>query len=543
MRALAAIALMLAFVVASRAEAASRAWAVPDRVALGDTTTLNVETDESGAQPDFSVLEQDFVLRGTSSSTQLSYANGSATQRVLYAVVLEPRAAGTFTIPSFVVGNSRTEPVTVAVLPSLPGSAQRGDAVYLEAEVDTQSPYVQQGVVYTIRLHYAVTLVDGAIEAPAPDSATITQLGQDQQYQQTEGGRQYRVLERRFALVPERSGRLELPTARFRGRALSGMDPFTRGGNVSASAPSLALDVKPEPANAPRPWLPVAAATLTRNDVPARAKAGEPVMVEIAFAVDGALSSQLADLELPAIPGAQVFPEPQQRSDALAGRTLRATLRRRFAIVPNAGGRLEVPALRIPYWNTTTDRADVAELATLVIDVAHAAAVAAPGGAPAPVVAASDGARATDDELRWWQGLSAALALALAFALALLWSQSRASAAKQPGPAVAPVPGLGRLRRALAIGDLRDIGAALVVSVEPPAASPGALVARLDDAAQRDAVLRLERALWALDVDRAERDATRDALRTAFRDGPKLASAAPSTAAAAAALPPLYPAR
>ncbi|HET7842785.1 MAG TPA: BatD family protein [Xanthomonadales bacterium] len=547
MKWLVALALAIGCAGAPAAHAAVRAWVVPERVALGDTTTLNIESDDAGAQPDFQPLAKDFELRGTSSSTQMSFVNGQGSTKVLYAVVLEPREAGTFTIPSLAVGNARTNPIALTVLPSLPASAQRGDAVYMEAEVDTATPYVQQAVLYTIRLHFAVTLVDGAIDARTPDNATSQQLGQDRQYEQTEGnGRTYRVLERRFVLVPERSGRMELPAPRFRGRGLSGMDPFTRGGNVSAVGPALALDVKPAPADAPQPWLPAAGAKLTRNDVPTSAQAGEPVTIDIALTVDGALASQLPDVELPPVPGAQVFPEPQQRSDALAGSALQATLRRRFAIVPNAAGRLEIPAVRVRYWNTTTDRADVAELAPLVLDVAPGAATAAaPADAAAPVAAPNAAAGAGESrELRWWQGLSAALGFALAIALGLLWAQSRSRAAvAPPRTAGAPAqPGHGALRRALVAGDLRDIAAALVATVDPPAASLGVLASRLDDAAQRAAVVRLERALWAAGVDKGEREGTRDALRAAFRDGPKLARTA-GAGAPDAPLPPLYPAR
>lgn len=543
------MALLLAFsCVVAPAQAAVRAWVVPDRMALGDTATLNIESDADGQpQPDFSALAKDFELRGTSSSTQMSFVNGRGSTKVLYAVVIEPREAGTFTIPAITIGNEQTTPVSLTVLPTLPGSAQRGDAVYLEAELESNVPYVQQAVTYTLRLHYAVNLVDGAIDARAPDDASMTRLGEDRNYQQSEGGRTYNVLERRFVLVPERSGRIEIPAPRFRGRALpSGFDPFAaRGGGMAATGPALALDVKPAPDDAPQPWLPLASASLARNDVTAHAQAGEPLTLDVSLTVDGAVAAQLPELALPNVPGAQVFPEPQQRSDALAGNTLRSTLRRRFAIVPSAAGRLEIPALRIPFWNTTSNRADAAELPPLVLDVAAGTApavAAAPVNVPAP---ATSGVAATSqpDDLHWWQGVSAVLALSLAVALALLWSQSRRGPVRAPA-IQAPAPaGSASLRRALAMGELPAIASALCAALEPPAASLGALAARLDDAAQRAAVVRLERALWAPAVEKPEREATRDALRAAFRDGPKLANVAAAGAANGAPLPPLYPTR
>ena len=90
---------------------------------------------------------------------------------------------------------------------------------------------------------------------PQAQDVTVSRVGEDRQYQQSVGGRPYNVLERRFVLQPERSGRIELAAPRFRGRAMpGGFDPFARNGNVSAMGPALALDVKPQPDTAPQPW-------------------------------------------------------------------------------------------------------------------------------------------------------------------------------------------------------------------------------------------------------------------------------------------------
>lgn len=536
--------LLCSLALALPAHAATRAWLLPERIAVGDTTTLNVETD-AGDSPDFSVLQNDFTLRGTSSSTQMSFVNGQGSTKTITAVVLEPRSAGTYTIPSFTIGNERTEPLKLTVLPSLPGSAQRGDAVYLEAELDADAPYVQQAVLYTVRLFYAIPIVDGAIDVPQAQDVTVSRVGEDRQYQQSVGGRPYNVLERRFVLQPERSGRIELAAPRFRGRAMpGGFDPFARNGNVSAMGPALALDVKPQPDTAPQPWLPAASLTIARADIGATPRAGEPFTVELTLTAQGALATQLPALELPAIPGAQVFPEPLQRNDATGEAAPTATVRRRFAVVPTAAGRLEIPELRFGYWNTRSDRADAAVLAPLVLDVAAGSAPqpATPPAAGEPVVAAPAVVRADDGALRLWQGLSAALALALAFALALLHRQSRrprpASAAAMPAPAASPT-----LRRALAVGDLGAIATALCAAASPRALSPGELASRVDDPAQRAALVRLDRALWSPAIDAAEREATRNALRAAFRDGLKTGKATAVSAAAGVALPPLYPTR
>ncbi|HLM53941.1 MAG TPA: protein BatD, partial [Pseudoxanthomonas sp.] len=90
------------------------------------------------------------------------------------------------------------------------------------------------------------------------------------------------------------------------------------------------------------------------------------------------------------------------------------------------------------------------------------------------------------------------------------------------------------LKRAMDSGSLDEVGEVLRLMAAPPAPDLDALMARLDDQAQRDAVEQLRRARWA-DGDGA---AARAALRQAFASPPvwKTRPASPREP-----LPPLYP--
>jgi hypothetical protein len=144
--------------------------------------------------------------------------------------------------------------------------------------------------------------------------------------------------------------------------------------------------------------------------------------------------------------------------------------------------------------------------------------------------------------VRAWQGLSAALAWALGLALWWGWRRGRAVA---PAPAASrptaqPLP-LGAIKRALTEGDLRTIADALRAATTPPSPSLGALHAKLEDPAQRAAVVALDRVMWAATADARDKEAARALLRSAFRNAPRVACA--EHAGAAHELPPLYPER
>lgn len=535
-----ATSLLLAFAVAHDAFAA-RAWLQPDRIALGQTTTLNVEVDGAFADaPDFSVLERSFELRGQSSSTQTTIRNGDVQTRTLYAIVLEPREAGVIGIPEIHAGAERTQALSLTVLPPATGSAANNDPIFLESRIEASDPYVQQPVPYTVRLYYAIPLLDGQVDARAPDGASLQKVGEDRQYQQDLNGRRYHVFERTYLLIPERSGPLELPAPQFRGRAMNDdMDAFfSRGGRgLSLVGERTTLDVRAQPADAPQPWLPVVRLTLART-APENVRAGEPAMLELRLVADGALSSQLPELELPPIAGAQVFPEPAKRSDVLSDGRPQATLLRRFALVANSPGRIEIPAMRVPYWNRVNHAADAATLDALVLDVAAGTTAATPAAATGAPAVAADAAVASASA-RPWQWLSAALAVALVLALGWGWRRGRVSAIA-PEAIAAPARTPPSLARALASGDLRIVANTLRALSEPESASLEVLAARLADPAQRDAIDALERALWAANDDRSVRDDALARLRSAFRNGPAFARA-PSEAAPV--LPPLYPRR
>lgn len=449
---------------APQVQAAARAWVSPDRIEMGQTTTLRVETDHSVNQvPDLSALAATFNVLGQSSSTNTTITGGAVVTSTTFHFELEPREAGVLGIPALQVAGESTTPLQLTVLPARVGSAAAGDVIYLETELDSESPYVQQALRYTVRLYYAVPLINGNVEAPAPEHAALQPLGEERNYTREVAGRNYQVFERNYLLLPERSGTLTLPAPLFRGRARnSNVDPFfDRGQNVNATGQARTLEVRAQPAGAPAPWLAARGARFSRAEVAQQGKVGEPLMLELTLEVDGVAASQLPPLNLPDIPGAQVFPEAPQQQDQLAQGQIRAQLRRRFAIVPTAAGVLSIPELRVGYWNTSSDHADAATVPALELQISGTA-VATPGGASTvpdiqPGALGAGMRPAADTAALWpWQWAVAVLSVSLLAALYWGWSRGRPRARTGALPA-APTAAQQQLSDALANGDLRRL--------------------------------------------------------------------------------------
>jgi hypothetical protein len=527
-----------------------RSWLDRDRIALGETATLNIEIEQADADaPDSSPLLGEFRLSGNTSSRSFESINGVSRVRTLFAVALQPRREGVIGIPGLLVGGQRTQPLTLTVTPSAATPAHAGGVVFIEAEADAQQPYVQQAVGYTVRLYYATPLVSGQLDQAEPDGASLQRIGDDVQYAREISGRRYTVVERHYLLIPERSGTLAIPGAQFRGRGAGGFfdDLFGDGQReLQASGAPRVLDVRAIPASAPQPWLPLRALGLRWLATPQDARAGEAVAVTVEATADGATAAQLPELQLPSIPGAQVFADPPQSDETFVDGRPQVKLVRRFSIVPAQAGALRIAGPKLPWWDVRAGSARTASLPDIEIHVAPGAN--GPDVAPAAPTAAPDAGDGrgwmrvpgVQGEVRPWA--FAAVVFALLWLITFMWGLHRhpqalpaatdGSASGKAPPAASPM----LLKRALDNGDLGDVADALRAMAVPPVSDLDALKLRLADARQRDAVDALQRARWG------DGDGTvaRAALRAAFRHGPQWRE---PVAAQASPLPPLYPER
>ncbi|CAE6810821.1 BatD family protein [Xanthomonas arboricola] len=549
--------------------AVTRAWLDRDSANAGDVVMLNIETDQRGVDPDYTPLRNDFALGAKSANQQMQVTNGSVTVRALFGVVLTPRKSGELIVPAIRVGNERTEPLRLQVgasasaagssAPGAAAAAQGNEDAFVQTQVDDPQPYVQQSVGVVVRLYFATQLASGELDLEAPDGASLQRIGDDVSSVKVLNNRQYNVVERRYLLVPERSGRLVLPSARFNGRSVGGFfdDYFGRGnGELSARSASIPLQVRAQPANAPQPWLPLRSLQLRYTTTPQRATAGEAAQLVVEASARGATQAQFPELPTPSVPDAQVFAEPPQYEERFVDGSPQLRLTRRYLIVPNRAGPLVVPGLQVAWWDVGAAAAKTAALPDLTLDVAAGSgAFAAPAPAPTPAASPSpDNAAPTAAAgtlslqqaaatQRPWGWIAAAIGFALLWIATLVWALLRrrggshgapvinASDAAAPGRRV--THGVAELRRALDTGGMDDVAAVLCGMAG--VADIDSVLAALSDPAQRAAVAQMQRARWGGDGDVTS---ARSALREAFAKGPRWRHA---TAAEPEVLAPLYP--
>jgi len=544
---------------------AVRAWLDRSVMQLGETVTLNVEVsgDAGAAKPDFGALEQDFALQGTQNSTSVNILNGQTTAKVLWAVALEPKRTGTLTIPALDVAGQKTQALMVTVQPAaVAASGKAGDDIYIDVKVEPRAPYVQQQISMTVKLYYAVNIVDGNLDDPQADGIVVRKLGQDSTFGADVNGRRYRVLERRYALLPEKSGELTLPPIAFRGHAMDAADLnsfFSRGRAVSARGEAVAIDVRPRPAAAGSDaWLPARSLTLTADGVDANStvRVGEPVTLTLRLQAQGLGFEQLPELRLPKIDGADVYPDKASTQNRDDGEWLFGERERKFALVPNRPGPLTLPAITLDWWDTAHDRLETASVPAVHLQVQPAAASSAPAPRTAPTSSAGEPAIApignspsageSGDAAGMWRTLAVLATLAwivtmTGWIVALRAQRSRDQARDAEAGRIRARSSSQRraFRDAVAQGDWSGSAQALLNwarSTRPALRNTGELARALADPSQVAAVAELERACYGSGAT----SGLGVRLARAFRDGPCLGEEV-NPGVTPAPLPPLYP--
>lgn len=542
---LAVLACLLLALVASSASAQTRAWLDRTEITYGETVALNISTDQDVTEIDYAPLRAQFDLGGQSVRRSFQWVNGQTRRTSLFSIGLRPRAPGLASVPALRVGTASTAPLRLVVLapPERPASADAD--VFVETVVDTPRPYVQQAVGVTVRLHAAIPLLSGQLQLEGPPTASLQQVGEDITYRRLLGGRPYNVVERRFLLIPERSGPLVLPGARLNGITGGGYSgPLFEDDRrpVSAAAPAVRLDVQPIPAAAPQPWLPLRGLTLRYLKAPRQAFAGQAAEVEIELVADGATAAQIPAITLPEVPGVQAFADPPQVEESFVEGRPRTVVRRRIALVPARAGTQVVPGPRIAWWDAVAGVSRSTALPPVRLDVAPGTARTAPADPVRPAAPrASPPAAPTGAPLvpHWARGVLAAVAVVIGAGLMVaVWRRRirrRAGQAVTAGPPASVhggTPPAAALAIALRGDDLDRIARAL--RVEAGVGDLDALCAGLADAAQIAAVRALQAARWG---GGDAQDALRQ-LRTAFAGGLHRRQA---RQAANPLLPPLYP--
>jgi hypothetical protein len=375
--------------------------ATPDRdpAHLDEPFTLVFSSNEGvDDDPDFSPLKKDFDILGQNQSSQISIVNGKMSNKKEWTLTLSPKRAGTIPIPPVAFGKDRSLALNITVKEAesaAPAPGEREGSVMLKVEVEPKDPYVQAQVILSVRLWIPENLrVGGNLNDPQVENALIERLfeGNGRSYATTRGGQAYTVVERKYALFPQKSGLLRIEPLRLDGEVETGPRSFFSRPTQPLRIKSEACDLKVRPIPAEftgSHWLPAAALTLeeTWPQNPPQAKAGEPITRTLTLRAQGATVGVLPELGTDAKLDASIkhYPDqPAMSEDKLPTVGLTAQRQEKVALIPGKAGEFKLPAVEIPWWNTVTDRLEIAKIPERLLTVEASGEAATTPANPQP---------------------------------------------------------------------------------------------------------------------------------------------------------------
>lgn len=353
-------------------------------VALDESVSLTVEAYDVDGPLDTSALEADFDVVVRSRATRYEVVDGSRSVLLTFVLELSPRVAGVYTVPPVRVGNAESAPLTLEVLPAPTGAARD---FFMEAGVDRSEPFVQAQTILTLGLWFGRSVLDLELEPPRGDGLVVEPLGDATRRSDRRDGRDYEVLEQRYAVFAQFSGRLELEPGTLNLSVPA--DPSRAGGmyaparRLARRAAPIALDVRPRPAAGTGWWLPATGVTLDAAwSGSTRARVGEPLTRTISLRAEGVRADQLPEIPSVPVAGASVHADTPESAAAATAEGLVAERRTVQAIIPQAPGPLVLPAVEVTWFDTRTERERVARLEPVTLEVAPSARAVAGAGTP-----------------------------------------------------------------------------------------------------------------------------------------------------------------
>ncbi|WP_076925490.1 BatD family protein [Pseudoalteromonas sp. EB27] len=337
-------------------------------VLAGEFFMLNISVDDTvkGEQPDTSSLLKDFVVGPTSLSSRTNIINGSINKQTTWSVKLMTRAKGNYTIPAFNVAGLTSQPIKLKVA-KRSVDADKNNEIFLKTSLSSNSLFVQEAGVYTIKLYLAKELLDGSLSTPNMEDAQLTQLGKQTESYELVDGKRYLVITREYLIQPQKSGAYTIAGPAFQGRVQQNYRQL----EVSALGDDQQIEIKPIPGDYKGAWLPSELVNLDEEWQPNdnTVEVGTPITRNITLTALGVTKEQLPEISMPTIDGIRSYPDKKENNNAVRDGRVVSQQTASYALLPQKPGTYTLPEIKLPWFNTKMNRISVATLPKRTITV------------------------------------------------------------------------------------------------------------------------------------------------------------------------------
>lgn len=404
-------------------------------LSAGESVELILESDDTThfLAPDLTPLKPLFELL---SSQQINRFNESGQPVTQWILTLLPKQTGLLIIPPLSLGELNSAPIHLYIKDFNQPDIFPLEPVYIDSQLDREWVYLQAQLILTLRIYHAIPLfADSNLTPLSLDNARVEQLGKPRTFEQHINGVRHGVIEVSYAIYPQQTGTINIAPQTF-SATLAGHDPHSLtpfsarpGQRIQVQSAQIPVQVKDIPSEYPADaaWLPAQQVTLQQTWTPSlnsTIHTGTAVTRLLQLDVKGLAGSQLPALPANTSRAYQVYLDKPTFSHQYTANGVLSSRHERQAFVFHQSGQQTLDAIKLPWWNTTTDQLEYAVLAEQNLQVNAASAPVSEMhhelGTP---VLSSEPAKNTANpaQLRLWQAASFLFMLLSLVGFSLWW--------------------------------------------------------------------------------------------------------------------------
>lgn len=348
------------------------------QISRNETLTLTLKYDErTGDKPDTNELEKQFNIRRQGTSSGIRIINGDISGNTTWEYELSPKRIGQLSIPSFSINGDVSETIIIDVTEKSTDATQTDQPVYTETALDKSTIFTQQQAVVAWRFVSRAGAPQVRLTPPHINGVITQDLG-NRSYQRTgSNGRSEWVIEQSYALFPQQSGKITIPSQTF--QAIINTPQRHRSGffvsvptEVSLDTEEKQLEVIAPPSHNNKTWLPAESVEILQQitglNSLSQATAGTAFTRTIRTRAKGLSAEQLPAPDMQAS-NIKIYPEKPVFENKAGPQGNTGMREDSAAIIATQAGKLVLPATRITWYDVNASQWRDAVLEESIIEV------------------------------------------------------------------------------------------------------------------------------------------------------------------------------
>jgi hypothetical protein len=342
----------------------------------GDIAVMIVEYEND--QPslfllDTTVLQSDFEVLRVDSSVGREVVDNRLVNTMRWLVHLHPLKSGLIDTPALDIRGYKTPSLRLKVN-KISLSEIDKPQVRVEASTDRKSYFPGQQIKVTMRLIYNRPIVEGDFGEPKVDDFRRYRSGRERRYQQEVNGEKFDVIERQLVLVTEKSGLLVVPPVEFKGliETDNGVGDNQERRLLRRSAPIDLVVNLPDVSRTADYWIPASEvrAAQTWDNLESDLTIGASVIRRLSLVVKSVPAENLPTNLFSAIDSTlDIYSDRESIRNEFEQADIVGRLDQDYVIVLAKSGEVQIPDIKIVWWNVLTNKEEITILPGITLNV------------------------------------------------------------------------------------------------------------------------------------------------------------------------------